>query len=202
MAKRGNTKELILEAGVDLFAEKGYQGTSVRDLAARVGIRESSLYNHFPGKEAILEGILEYYLKGIGEAMLSDGEMEAFASSEQDPVRLWLKGSAYYSARLPRLSEKINRIIHNEMYLDEKCRRFFLHHILSVQKSLTEYLLKDLVDRGMIRDSPLALTAERYVHMLHGLSQENTLIMMESGDGEAVRRKTEEHIASFIEGLK
>ena len=49
MAKR-NTKELILLEALKLFADKGYEGVSVRDIAAEVGIRQSSLYKHFDRK--------------------------------------------------------------------------------------------------------------------------------------------------------
>lgn len=51
--KGGNTKELIEEAAMELFAEHGYKGTSVRKIASQIGIRESALYNHFTNKEAI-----------------------------------------------------------------------------------------------------------------------------------------------------
>ncbi|WP_345986834.1 TetR/AcrR family transcriptional regulator [Sulfurimonas sp. HSL1-2] len=51
--KGGDTKKLIEEAAMDLFAEHGYKGASVRKIAAKVGIRESALYNHFENKEAI-----------------------------------------------------------------------------------------------------------------------------------------------------
>ncbi|WP_441234078.1 TetR/AcrR family transcriptional regulator [Bradyrhizobium sp. 930_D9_N1_4] len=52
------TRERILTEALDLFAQSGYGGASMRELARRVGIRESSLYNHFTGKAAILEAIV------------------------------------------------------------------------------------------------------------------------------------------------
>lgn len=52
------TRERILAEALSLFAESGYGGASMRELARRVGIRESSLYNHFAGKAAILEAIV------------------------------------------------------------------------------------------------------------------------------------------------
>ncbi|WP_024341697.1 TetR/AcrR family transcriptional regulator [Bradyrhizobium japonicum] len=52
------TRERILSEALDLFAQSGYGGASMRELARRVGIRESSLYNHFAGKAAILEAIV------------------------------------------------------------------------------------------------------------------------------------------------
>ena len=45
MAKR-NTKEIILFESLKLFADKGYDGVTVRDIAAEVGIKQSSLYKH------------------------------------------------------------------------------------------------------------------------------------------------------------
>ena len=53
-----STRERILAEALSLFAQSGYGGASMRELARRVGIRESSLYNHFAGKAAILEAIV------------------------------------------------------------------------------------------------------------------------------------------------
>lgn len=52
------TKEKILYEALDLFSVKGYDAVSMRDIAARVVVKESSLYNHFSSKRAIYEGIL------------------------------------------------------------------------------------------------------------------------------------------------
>ena len=52
------TKQKILMCAVDLFAIKGFTETSVRDIAAAVGIKSASLYNHFSSKEEILEFML------------------------------------------------------------------------------------------------------------------------------------------------
>jgi len=56
-----STKQKILTCAVDLFAEKGYTETTVRELAEAAGLRGGSIYNHFPSKSAILEYILEDY---------------------------------------------------------------------------------------------------------------------------------------------
>src|SRR3954469_7915676 len=52
------TRQAILDAALDLFAEKGYFGTSLRDIATVVGVRESALYNYFPGKDALFSALI------------------------------------------------------------------------------------------------------------------------------------------------
>src|SRR3954471_6839617 len=53
-----DTRQEILDAALDLFAVGGFFGTSMRQIATEVGVRESALYHHFPSKEAILHGLL------------------------------------------------------------------------------------------------------------------------------------------------
>jgi AcrR family transcriptional regulator len=53
------TRARILDAARALFAEQGYAGTSVRDLAEVLGITKAALYYHFPGKAEILLALVE-----------------------------------------------------------------------------------------------------------------------------------------------
>jgi len=54
-----NRREIIIKAAGRLFREKGYEGTSVRDLADAVGLQSGSLFFHFRSKEEILLSLLE-----------------------------------------------------------------------------------------------------------------------------------------------
>jgi AcrR family transcriptional regulator len=53
------TRQALLDVSLELFAEKGYFGTSLREIARAVGLRESALYYHFPSKEALFEALLD-----------------------------------------------------------------------------------------------------------------------------------------------
>lgn len=57
--KQENTKKIILEKALELFAEKGYDSVSVGEIAKAVGIKAPSLYNHYPSKKAIFDAIVE-----------------------------------------------------------------------------------------------------------------------------------------------
>lgn len=57
-ADGGRTRQAILDAALALFAEKGYFGTSLRDIAQAVGVSESALYNYFSGKDALFSALI------------------------------------------------------------------------------------------------------------------------------------------------
>ena len=54
----GDTKERILETALALFAQNGYLGTSMTEIAGQLGITKAALYKHYAGKQQLLEQIV------------------------------------------------------------------------------------------------------------------------------------------------
>ena len=63
------TRDLILDAAERMFADKGIDGVAVRDLARELEITPSSLYNHFPGKQALYDAVITRGLSPIVETV-------------------------------------------------------------------------------------------------------------------------------------
>lgn len=61
MPRRSDTKKRILFAAIECFAAKSYRACTMQEIAERVGVRASSLYKHYAGKEEILQSILDYF---------------------------------------------------------------------------------------------------------------------------------------------
>jgi AcrR family transcriptional regulator len=59
-----DTRERILETALDLFIERGYEKTSLREIAERIGVTKPALYYHFASKEEILETLFEPIFTG------------------------------------------------------------------------------------------------------------------------------------------
>ena len=58
-------KEEILDVATRLFAERGYEGTSMNDVAERVGMRKASLFYHFATKDALYEAVLDRLIASL-----------------------------------------------------------------------------------------------------------------------------------------
>ena len=61
--ERGNTKQEILEAALEMFSVQGFEATSISQIASAVGIRKASLYSHFENKQAILDELVKEVLE-------------------------------------------------------------------------------------------------------------------------------------------
>jgi len=62
-------KEEILEVATRLFAERGYEGTSMNDVAERVGMRKASLFYHFATKDSLYEAVLDRLIASFQEPL-------------------------------------------------------------------------------------------------------------------------------------
>ncbi|MFW9798224.1 MAG: TetR/AcrR family transcriptional regulator [Candidatus Thorarchaeota archaeon] len=57
MSSEESTKKQILESAYHLFIERGFSGSSMRDIAKNAGIKAASIYNHFENKDQIFEAV-------------------------------------------------------------------------------------------------------------------------------------------------
>ena len=78
------TRDLILAAAETLFARQGYQATTIKQVAAQVGVKGPALYKHFTSKRALFEEVLQRLFTPFA-ALLTD---EATAGSNQREIML------------------------------------------------------------------------------------------------------------------
>lgn len=197
-----DTKSKIFEAAVNLFSTKGFNGTSIRELAREVGIKESSIYNHYPGKKAIFQAILDYQLAGFEDSVSSLDKLEKLSPEINDAVEFWMAGvKAFLSVPKP-LTEPISRIIINEMFLNKQCRDFVLNKLYKAQKDLTEHIFRAMYEKDLIAKCDFRKTAVQYVYMIQGLEIENKLLTLEGQSPEVGFNNMIEHMKLFIEKLR
>ncbi|WP_419796355.1 TetR/AcrR family transcriptional regulator [Streptomyces fuscus] len=65
--RRGDTRQRIQDVALELFAEQGYEKTSLREIAERLGVTKAALYYHFKTKEEIIVSLFEDLTRPIEE---------------------------------------------------------------------------------------------------------------------------------------
>lgn len=161
------TKERIIETALDLFSRRGYDGASVREIARAVGIRESSIYNHFPSKRSIFDGIVDFCVQ----------QSEAYFRQSGLPFHPGDGASVYEGVGLERLLELIERTFrfffddpHNarfrrllllSQYTDPRCRDIYRQLYRDKCIQVQAHIFSALMDAGEIRrEDPAAVAAE------------------------------------------
>jgi AcrR family transcriptional regulator len=100
------TREAILDAAERLFSAHGVDGVAVRDLARELGLTPSSLYNHFPGKQALYEAVLERGLEPIVALIAND---QARSPVTRESVSRVVEALVSHLAEHPHLPRLLQR---------------------------------------------------------------------------------------------
>jgi len=107
-------KEHIINNAVELFAEKGFEGTSIRDLAARAEVNVAMVNYYFGSKEKLFEAMVQHkaaYLKGIIEELSKDNSITEIEKLDRI-VESYV--NKMFSNRL------FHRVIHQELMLHQR----------------------------------------------------------------------------------
>lgn len=156
-----STKEKIVLAAFDLFAEKGYDGVGVDQIAEAVGIKGPSLYHHFKSKEEILNALIErneiYYETHFGLV----AKMDNFPQNVDDLVELSMK--------------RINVTIHDEnikkarmfmtmeQFRNPEIRELTTKHFLTGLEELYTVLFSHMMKDGIIKEDDPRMLAFEFV---------------------------------------
>lgn len=154
------TRDRILDAAEALFAERGLDGVAVRDIAARVGLNAASLYNHFPGKEALYEAVLERGIQPLLAVIARVAEQGATAQ-DSDAIVATLMAQLGRTPQLPRLIQ--HEAVRGGQHLSQLARRFL--RPLFVQGAAA---LKQSPDLGGWSDDELPLVIAAFMHLFFG----------------------------------
>ena len=130
-----NTKEKIFHVSLDLSSQKGYDSVSLREIADNVGIKKSSIYSHYPSKEAILMDIFEYLTNLIEyDELLNSEDLNLTANNDillENPELFYHNGSEAIKKMFSQERNlKIWRLIFIQMHHNEAIKEFFQNEIL------------------------------------------------------------------------
>ncbi len=105
------TQVRLLRAAEAFFTRRGYDGTSMSDIAGRAGVGVGTLYHHFPDKRALLLALIDQRLSGVAEARRSDFPLaEVLGDDPRAAVERWLRRAYDRLRKRPSLYVVILRL--------------------------------------------------------------------------------------------
>ncbi len=141
------TKERIFDAAVDLFAERGYDGVSIRDIGRAVGITEGAVYKHYKSKDEVLESIFAY----VQGRIYSEAPGASYdALVEAMPFREILESMPRAMMSDPLLT-RTTRIMLIEMYHNEKIRDHVRRELFERPVDEMAIVFEKYMEKGKIR---------------------------------------------------
>jgi AcrR family transcriptional regulator len=161
-----DTKEVLLQAALALFASKGYEGTSVRDIARSVGLSESVLYAHFSSKRAIFDAVFARLgpmsaVQVLGEADGADNDPPGFLRA------LVARVMAEWSS--PDARRLISLMSHDNMLHDPTLRNAISASVGSLAGLFARWMADGRVDAGLGSAEDLAYALMAPVGLLRVL---------------------------------
>ena len=165
MAK--DTKERILAAALELFSQKGYAGTNIRELSASLGLVKSGVYKHFASKEAIWNALLDqmiaYYADHFGSAdhlpPVPDS-LEEFVTMTRQLVNFTVHDERIIMTR---------KVLMLEQFRDARARELATKHFLTGLTDIFTQVFTGMMDKGLLRKDDPKMLAFSYTTPISAL---------------------------------
>jgi AcrR family transcriptional regulator len=144
------TRQAILDAALELFADKGYFGTSLRDVAGSVGVRESALYNYFKSKEALFDALILAHEHTKTERLAS---LAGEGPIVDAPALLERVALSSLEGFLDPREQMVFRLLMSDGIRLAKTGRFNLNERLGSGPERMQELMRRLIGEGWLRQS-------------------------------------------------
>lgn len=144
-----STKNRILDEALVLFAENGYKGTNLRDLAARLGLSKSALYKHYQSKEDIWNALLDkmeaYYAQRFG----SMDNLPPIPDSIDGLIQMSL-GQIRFTVHDPQII-LTRKLLLTEQFHDARVCKLATKHFLEGTANIYAKVFEGMMEKGLLK---------------------------------------------------
>ena len=195
------TKERILETALELFAQNGYLGTSMNDIAGRLGFTKAALYKHYTSKQEILDKIVERmeemdYERAKAYEMPEtepDGFAEAYLHTPIPKIRAYSMAQ-FDHWTMESFSSIFRKMLTLEQYRDPKLAQLHHDYLAGGPLEYMAAIFRKLTDSD---EAAMQLALEFYgpMYLLYSVYDG-------AEDKESVSSLLETHIDHFIDRVE
>ena len=184
------TKRKIFETSMKLFAEKGYDATSIEEITATVGVAKGTLYYHFSSKEEIFNFLVEEGIKLLQNSI-------CIKTSKYKNYIDKVKAIVLIEIKIVQKYENLITILLIQFYWKETRNQKCQMHIYEYIEQIEE-IVKEGINKGEIKQGdPKAIASEIY-----GLICSTLVYKLRNQDNFDISKIYKEFERTVIEGLK
>lgn len=197
----GDTKERILETALALFAERGYLGTSMNDIAVQLGLTKAALYKHYASKQEILDQIVARMDRRDRERAqafaMPEGDLAAVAAAYRETpagkIRSYSRAQFLHWTE-DAFSARFRKMLTLEQYRDPGMARLYQHYLASGPVDYMAAIFRSMTGPG---ETARQLALEFYgpMFLLYSLSDGGA-------DREGVLSLLDAHVDRFIRRME
>lgn len=188
--KMNKTKRKIFETSMKLFAEKGYDATSIEEITATVGVAKGTLYYHFSSKEEIFNFLIEEGMKLLQNSIdIKTAKYSNYIDKIKSIVLIQIKIVVKYEDLITIL---LSQFWGHEAR-NQKCQKHIFEYINKI-----ENIVKEGMEAGQIKEgNPQAIASEIY-----GLICSSLVYKTRSKEELDIMKLYKEFESTVIEGMK
>lgn len=188
------TKNRILDEALILFAEKGYKGANLRDLATRLDLSKSALYKHYNSKEDIWNSLLDKMESYYAERFGSESNLSPQPNSCDELLNISM-GMVRFTVNDPQII-LTRKLLLTEQFHDERVKTMATKYFLTGTKEIYAKIFEQMMADGFLRTSDPEMLSFSYTAPISSLIH---LCDREPERQEEIFEEMEAFIKHFIE---
>jgi AcrR family transcriptional regulator len=187
------TRTRILQAAQRLFASKGFDGTTTRDLAQAAGVAEGTLFRHFPNKKAILvEVATSGWVEILTDLLTELSEMGSYkAVAQVMRRRMWNF----------QKNADLMRVCFMEVQFHPDLRDRIQLEVITKMTDVGEAFFQTAMDKGIYRKTDAKLVAKVFLGMFAIAGFSNNTIMEPDASPQQMQEMAEGLADIFLNGV-
>ena len=155
-----DTREKILKNALEMFANKGYEGTNIRELSDALGISKGAMYRHYDSKEHLWDSVLsDIETKGSNYKNVRS-DLPVIPDSTDELIDMTL--SMIKSTMNDPNDIMCRKMLNREQYRDEKSAILSDRHFLTDIESKFIEIFKGMIEKKIFRDDDYKMMALEY----------------------------------------
>lgn len=153
-------QEQILEGAMQLFAQKGFRGTTTREIAQSLDISEALMFKYFPTKEALYRAIIQKRMEGSEEIFFPKEAVLA-----KDDRKVFRSIASYLFRKNTKDPNFMRLILYSALEGYDLSKIFFENHAMENTRLLSGYIRQRIKDKAFKKVPPM-LVARVFIGMI------------------------------------